>query len=51
MLSTIPARRKENGQPQEEIEGVDFDATYRKSELKILYSTGLTTIAIMRLIG
>lgn len=55
MLSTISAKREEGSQetsqPEETIIGAAFDAVERKTELKILRSTGLLTIALVCLIA
>jgi hypothetical protein len=51
MLLTIPAQpeqvTEESSQPEETIVDADFEAMERKTELKILRSTGLLTIALV----
>jgi hypothetical protein len=51
MLLTIPAQpeqvTEESSQPEETIADADFEAMERKTELKILRSTGLLTIALV----
>jgi hypothetical protein len=51
MLLTIPAGREESRQPEEAIADIDHDALDRKTELKILCSTGLLTVALVCLIA
>ena len=51
MLSTIPVQpeqvTEESSHPEETIVDADFEAMERKTELKILRSTGLLTIALV----
>jgi hypothetical protein len=55
MLSTLPVTREENRhetpQPEQASVGANFDALDRKTELKILNSVGLLTIALICLVA